>query len=328
MKLKDNLTAYWSFDETSGDALDSLGVNNLTNSGVAYASGKINNCADIQVYPTQGFTNNTLHLTGTMTLSFWLNFPENTYEFQQENIMRSNASGYLDGFTIYLTRYYNTITFSSSPDGFTSNATYFTLPDLPPYIWYNFVITYDSTKPEVRLYINGVEQLVLVGFTLSSNLFDDPTSIIYVGDNCTEQLDEFGLWSRVLTSQEILRLYNSGSGLSYDNLNEIWFDSSKGSTSWNGGNKTTNSFTNDSKNSTSFTNLIKKTTTFSNDSKSTTSYSNVTINPATFSNTAKTTNSFSNQAKTTSSFSNLSKIPNSFSSLSKNTSAWSNSSKS
>ena len=79
MALTTNLVSYWTLNETSGNAADSLGVNTLTNtSTVAYSSGKINNGA-LMVGATPSYfaiTNGSqtgLGLTGgEMSVAFWI----------------------------------------------------------------------------------------------------------------------------------------------------------------------------------------------------------------------------------------------------------------
>lgn len=46
MAITDNMVSYWKFDESSGNAADSIGSLTLTNTGVSYSAGKIRNGAD------------------------------------------------------------------------------------------------------------------------------------------------------------------------------------------------------------------------------------------------------------------------------------------
>jgi hypothetical protein len=77
--------------------------------------------------------------------------------------------------------------------------------------WHHLVITYDSTNV-LSLWVDGVKeaetflviQPVITRFTM---LCDENNLLPFFGS-----VDEFGVWDRVLTEYEIVRLYNSGAG--------------------------------------------------------------------------------------------------------------------
>src|SRR4051812_38835093 len=57
MALLTGIVSYWKLDESSGDAVDSVSSNNLTNHGsIPFVPGKINNGADIEMSTGQYFT--------------------------------------------------------------------------------------------------------------------------------------------------------------------------------------------------------------------------------------------------------------------------------
>ena len=58
MSLTTNIVAYWKFDESSGNAMDSTGNGNtLTNvNTVTYSAGKINNGANFVAASSQYFS--------------------------------------------------------------------------------------------------------------------------------------------------------------------------------------------------------------------------------------------------------------------------------
>ena len=81
--------------------------------------------------------------------------------------------------------------------------------------WYMFTYTFDGVDIW-KLYVNGVS---VANETVNSGSFtgigditlgQDPTP-----DPLTGHIDEFGIWRRELTQEEIIELYNSGSGLQY-----------------------------------------------------------------------------------------------------------------
>jgi hypothetical protein len=53
----------------------------------------------------------------------------------------------------------------------------------------------------------------------------------YDGNYWNGAIDEVGIWSRALTSGEVMRLYNSGSGLSYSSFSS-WSNKTKPTTTW------------------------------------------------------------------------------------------------
>jgi hypothetical protein len=82
--------------------------------------------------------------------------------------------------------------------------------------WHYVLVTVDSTF--ATLYVDGVS----TASGTIDNLLDYPSDIYLRlgvsstgGSNMTGSLDEVGLWTRTLTSDEDTSLYNSGSGFSY-----------------------------------------------------------------------------------------------------------------
>jgi hypothetical protein len=87
--------------------------------------------------------------------------------------------------------------------------------------WYHVVCTINgSASNEQQLWLNGS----LIGSGGASTLgFSSVGGEFVIGARRTSDnlwpfdglIDEFGIWSRVLTASEITQLYNSGSGLTY-----------------------------------------------------------------------------------------------------------------
>lgn len=82
--------------------------------------------------------------------------------------------------------------------------------------WYHVVVTYSTTNG-TELFVNSVSEATnsttgtYTTVSQSSNLGSYHNSFYFDG-----LIDEFGIWSKVLSQSEIDDLYNSGSGLPYD----------------------------------------------------------------------------------------------------------------
>jgi hypothetical protein len=80
ISLTTNLVSYWKLDESSGNAVDSVGSNTLTNTNtVTYSSGVINNGANFVEASSQKLSitdasQSGLDFTGNMTLAGWVKF--------------------------------------------------------------------------------------------------------------------------------------------------------------------------------------------------------------------------------------------------------------
>jgi hypothetical protein len=82
-------------------------------------------------------------------------------------------------------------------------------------VWYNFVGTYNSTDGATKLFINGVES---ASNNIVPQLINSANSKITIGRRdlsgtdasfMAGDLDEFALWNRSLTANEIMTMYSS-----------------------------------------------------------------------------------------------------------------------
>lgn len=214
--LLNNLVSYWTLDETSGTRMDSVGTNNLSDTGtVTSASGIINNGA---VFNGSAQTlsvamNSSLQFSSDFTFSCWVNFSAQAGPMSLMTDSRGGAGGnyilYYDptpgaGFTFGLAAFaFYTQSGVTVADG----------------VWTHVVGWYDHTDSKARIRINDVATVVSSG---SGGLISgtDPFTLGRlatpgVGFSLTGTLDEVGIWNRKLTSTEITALYNSGSGDPY-----------------------------------------------------------------------------------------------------------------
>jgi hypothetical protein len=213
MSLSDNLLHYYTLDETTGTREDSHGTLDLSVTGtVGYEAGLIGNQA------TFGSGDNLLQSSsevysanGDMSISAWIT-PNET---SRGDVI--GKSGFFKiGFGITSSKWYALANFSTtnalveSGTGFASGTRR------------HIVATYTASSKTVELFVDGtsVGTSTGVGTKLTS------THILFIGaerettgstiyNDSISDVDEVGIWSRVLTSDDITALYNSGNGLEY-----------------------------------------------------------------------------------------------------------------
>lgn len=227
MALTDNIVSYWKFNESSGNASDSAGSNTLTNNNTTtYVAAKIANGANLVRSSAQSFniTNAAqtgLGLTGSMSFSFWMN-PSGGMNRStvpcvlcKDNVQNTYALYLGDGGAggtapnlNYLFRFFI--------NGVEKNfATTLTTGS-----WYHVVVTFNASNGAFNLYINNTNSSsqTFAGSPITVNTSTQDFKVSSDGTAGRELdcvLDEFGVWSRDLTSTEVSTLYNSGNGLTY-----------------------------------------------------------------------------------------------------------------
>jgi hypothetical protein len=215
--LLSSLVAYWKLDETTGNAVDEVNSNTLTNNGtVTFSSGRINNAAALSSgkYFSIADANQTgLNITGDMALSFWVKFSSLPTSGGFVTLL-SRRSGTSAGWELSLTDvgsgnydmvfedengtpHYSTITTSLSTG-----------------TWYHFVLNWTNSSHAFELYKNNSS----VGTNTNAVALTGGTLAFTIGASASSpsaQVDEVGIWSRTLTANEVSGLYNSGNGRSH-----------------------------------------------------------------------------------------------------------------
>jgi hypothetical protein len=212
MALDTDLISYWKLDESSGDASDSVGSNTLTNDNVTYATGKINNGADLEASSTALFTTTTTPVTGTgdKTVSVWCNAESfNAFGNVAVSIGGQSTNNQLGiGFQQNGKPYANLY----GGGGQIVSAT-----ALSTSTWYHLCAVYKTSG--IILYVDGTA--IATGASNSMNISGTNGNIF---GNYTDydtnwgfdgMIDEVGIWSRALSSTEVTSLYNSGNGFQY-----------------------------------------------------------------------------------------------------------------
>lgn len=209
--LWDNLTAYWTGDNTPND---SLGVYNgtLTN-GATYGAGKINNGFSLDGVNDYVLANTTTSLNTSQAHSYslWIKpTTVNTYSMYISTII--NVS---DGVSIGHDNAGNLGLFMGWINIQNLSGYYLTANTM-----YHVVVVFKGTSfgaNNLLFYVNGS----LVATKYASITFNNYGKFT-IGCNGLLNagfykgiIDEPAVWNRVLTASEVTELYNSGSGKQY-----------------------------------------------------------------------------------------------------------------
>lgn len=205
-----NLVAYYKFDETSGVLIDYVGGdNNGTNTSVTYSqSGKINNSylftspTSYTTLANNGFPSGNNNWTFNMWI-YDINNVENGYLYYQGN---NNPS---QDIRISHSPSTKTITVGSYGGDCTSVAT----------IDFNTwgMLTVDYNQSYFNVYVNGVLSNSCTRSSLNIQKTNPRFAYSPSGAKYGGRIDETSIWTRNLTSAEILELYNDGLGTTYTN---------------------------------------------------------------------------------------------------------------
>lgn len=218
MSLLTNLISYWALNEASGTRFDSHASNDLTDNGsVGSSTGKINSAAEFNGSNFLSCADNADLSWGSnqKTLSFWFkanSLTSNHFIVSKwpgnfgEVGVRIDSAGNIRLYAEYAD-FSNTTHMDSSVTATTG-------------AWYFVVIWSDPVAQELWISVNGTVD----GGSYTQGIADSGRAfIIGAADSGPNQLfdgdvDEVGLWGRVLTSGERSDLYNGGAGLAYSSF--------------------------------------------------------------------------------------------------------------
>ena len=221
MSLSDNLVAYWSLDEASGNAIDAHASNDLTdNNTVGTASGVVSGCRDFEESSSEYFSiaDNTDLSTGDIdfTFAFWLQLESKATS--KCPIVKADAVN-----AEYYLQYHSGsdrlqfLVYGATGFGSGGSAVANTLGSPSTSTWYFVVCWHDSVNNQVGIAVNGGTADTA---SHSAGVLDG-TSAFHIGSypgfsqHWDGLIDEVGFWKRVLTADERTELYNSGSGRDY-----------------------------------------------------------------------------------------------------------------
>jgi len=212
------LVSYYKLNETSGNVLDSLGLNNGTNFGATpNVVGKVNTAYDFEASESDYINLDNLSSLSNLTnfsISCWVKLESKT---GYDSLIVKGYSGGDYAWWLRLNSDATAFEFRINNGGIVGSTIN---PSLD--IWYHVVAIYNgsnasiyvnnslpdsiawSTDPDVNI------QNVSIGRDTGLNLrFLDGI------------IDEIGIWNRSLSTDEITQLYNNGDGLSYQEEEEF-----------------------------------------------------------------------------------------------------------
>jgi hypothetical protein len=224
MALSDNLVAYWSLDEASGNAIDAHDDNDLTETSgtIAATTGKVSGCRDFEAGDTEYFAiaHNADLSTGDINFTFaaWVN-PESLVTFP---IILGKGWGTSDVGAQYA-MFYDTdagkfafgVAFNTTSSLLVRS---FEFGGGSAGNWYFVVGWHDADNNQIGISVNAVTADLEAH---SAGVHSGGTELFSIGASVPQALywdgliDEVGFWKRVLTSEERTELYNSGNGRDY-----------------------------------------------------------------------------------------------------------------
>ena len=212
-----NIVACWKLDESSGNAADSSGNGRtLTNTNtVTYAAGKINNAAFFATNNFLTIANNAVFSPGSSDFSLGGWFKTDTAGHYSNIEASKYAAGpnrqYNIDIQVHPTLTDGYIEFKTSSTGSDQDGVQ-TAYTFVASTWYYILVSKSGTSAAV--YINGsllkneTTFATISAGTSPFNLGNDGQ-----GTQMTGGWDEFGYWSKALTSADDTTLYNAGVGL-------------------------------------------------------------------------------------------------------------------
>jgi hypothetical protein len=213
--LNTNLVSYWGMEEESGTRADSVGSNSLTdNNTVLFSTGIIGNGADFESSNSEYFSitdgsQSGLDFSTDFSFSFWVNYESLPTGGDQMVFFSKRGGGHGYAVKVGASGLFGVNiegSYDEASSGGGSTGT-----------WYHFVVEYDKASGLVDIYRNGSYVSTISG--LDTTLQDSTANFIIADDGAGRYLDgimdEVGLWNRLLDTDEITSLYNSGAGLAY-----------------------------------------------------------------------------------------------------------------
>ena len=239
--LLTNITSYWTLDQSSGNALDSVSSNTLTKAGtVTYAAGKINNAATNGSGGSLLISNASqsgLNITGDISISLWVYLTAAPANATRQQWFGKSSNTNLGGYEIdYDTNAVGDgsarrLIFGSAQDAiqYYWAAGYSPGPGSTDIIslntWHHLVFTRVASSGQIDMYLDGSS--IFSGTSNTGNINSSTASAgvgnlagstnngYYTAAPFNGALDEVGVWSRALSAAEVTLLYKAGAGCQY-----------------------------------------------------------------------------------------------------------------
>lgn len=214
------LVSCWSMDEASGSALDTMGVNNLTdNNTVARVAGKINNAADFESTNSEWFSiadasQTGLDLTGDFTVMWWQAIESKPGSYMYAIVNKDDGQPNRS-FGVFARDVAGaTVDILLSTDGTNANSNNYRVSTTMTLATYeHYAMVYDSAAGSMQVYRNATS----AGTAATSMGIYNSTADFKVGKGASANyndgtIDELGIYSGKLTGAEITTDYNGGTG--------------------------------------------------------------------------------------------------------------------
>jgi len=216
--LMKNLKASYRFDESGGIREDRSGnrIDLTDNNTVGSVSGKVSIAADFIEANSEYLSVGDADLGGLspgsadFSISFWIYFKSTGFTGQQ---FLGGVWKPADSHREWLLLFDSTqkIGFYSSANG--SSETSIQTSALSHSTWYHIVVLHDNSGGTRTIYLDTVAKGSDSNVTIAQKTADfELGNTTGSTDYFNGYLDEFNMWHRVLTADEISTLYNSGKG--------------------------------------------------------------------------------------------------------------------
>lgn len=213
--LIDNLVSYWTFNETTGKAIDlALGINNGSVTGTTRGEqGILNSSYKFDgIDDTVQFGNDTsLNFgAGDFSIQLWVNA---TNDVGTNKKILIKGDGGVGGIRYEITAQDASI-IKVNVDDNSIDATVSSAVEAFDSLWHHIVMVRDGNN--LRLYIDGVEDANSPADITGLGDIDNADINLTVGNTeYNGTLDEIGMWNRALSDGEVSDLYNNGNALEF-----------------------------------------------------------------------------------------------------------------
>lgn len=230
-RLRQGLILYLRLEEASGTRYDrSMSGNHMTsNNSVGQSSGKVGNCASFASSSTQWLSKNSPvgipSGNSPWTLTFWVNMTNKPTSGQSRDMAgrwsygsgitnRSFFVGYLgtsDKFYSVVSSNGNaSTTLTSTNFGAASAGTWYFV--CSRYDGSTLYLSVNAGAEDTLSYPNGIFNTGTNAFTIGCQLVNNAPSTPSSSLNMNGFMDEIAMWNRALSTNEIAKVYNNGTG--------------------------------------------------------------------------------------------------------------------
>lgn len=220
---------HWSFGDTSSyDGSDSVETNpvTLTSSYFTSETGKIDSCAKFGGAYTyaEATIERIVDIDKEWTVSFWVKInASTTYYLNVVSISNSDFSKYI---SFGINKHDNVNMWTVATKLPTRDESYTNI-QTTPFSWVLINVTHKANENYVSFYVNNNNPITVNLPSDLQTIGENKIRVCYGGVSGLSGLegagsslfDEFSIWNRELSQEEITKLYNNGNGLAYEDWN-------------------------------------------------------------------------------------------------------------